>query len=533
MHWKRSKKRLMAEKSIKKNFIFNLIYQLLVLIAPFVVTPYVSRVLGVEGVGEFSYANSIVAYFLLIAVLGTTTYGQRSIGYVQKDIESRSRTFWEIFLIRLITSFVTLGAYLLYVFFLAPQTSFIIYLILALNIFNVITDITWFMQGMEEFGKTATTSIIFRILSIVSIFLFVKVKSDLWKYVLLSVSFTVVGNMTLWLFLPKYLCKVDKIRPFREIKSVLQLFLPTIAVQIYTVVDKSMIGWFSDGYTENGYYEQADKIVKMVLMAVTALGTVMIPRISLKYKEGDIEQVRYYLQKSYRFVWMMATPIMLGLIVVANVFVPIFFGVGYEKCSILIQILSVLSVFIGLSNVTGMQYFVPTGKQNVLTMTVIVGAVVNVIFNLILIPFFASIGAAIASIVAEFCVTLAGFIYVKKTKQYPLKQVLTCSWKYLIAGIVMAGIVFLIKWFIPVAIWSLIVLIAVGAITYFLVLLILKDALLTEMLSKVFGLLHRKKSTNPDIVKEEGEIEQVNDNIEADINIEENINVEEDINTTE
>lgn len=175
----------MAEKSIKKNYIFNLCYQLLVLFMPLIITPYISRVLGVEGIGKYSYANSIVSYFLLMAVMGTTSYGQRAIGYTQNDKESRSRCFWEVFYLRIITSSIMLLAYGFIVFCILDNGSRVIYVILALNILNVMIDITWFFQGMEEFAKTVTTSIVFRILYLITIFLFVKKSSDLWIYVLI------------------------------------------------------------------------------------------------------------------------------------------------------------------------------------------------------------------------------------------------------------------------------------------------------------------------------------------------------------
>ncbi|MDE5548806.1 MAG: flippase, partial [Clostridia bacterium] len=430
----------MAEKSIKKNFIFNIFYQVFALITPLIVTPYVSRVLGADGIGQYSYANSILSYFNLFAVLGTGLYGQRAIGYTQLNKIERSRKFAEVFLLRLTTSSIMLVAYAVFVFVAvgkSNETEFIIYLILAFNLINVVLDITWFFQGMEEFGKTVSTSTLIRILSLVSIFVFVKSTSDLWVYVLIMVAQTVLGNIVLWCLLPKYICKVKDVHPFKDLKTIIALFLPTIATQIYVVLDKSMIGWFTDGYFENGYYEQAEKVVKITLSAVTALGTVMIPRIARYFKEGNTEGLKYYIYKSYRFIWLMAIPIMIGLSVVADFFVPIFFGEGYDKCSLLIPILSCLTILIGLSNVTGIQYFVPTGKQNVLTMTVVVGAVVNLIFNLILIPKFASVGASIASIIAEFSVTLAGIIYVKKTKQFEIKRIFTESWKYWIDGIVM------------------------------------------------------------------------------------------------
>lgn len=483
----------MAKKSIKKNFIYNLSYQILALLTPLVVTPYVSRVLAVEGVGLYSYAHSIVSYFVLIAVLGTTTYGQRAISYVQQEVEDRSRAFWEVFIIRLLTSVVTLGAYAIYVFFAVPNNELAVYFILALNVVNVIFDISWFMQGLEEFGKTAIRSIIFRIFSIVSIFVFVKSPSDLYLYVIFMVAYTVLGNMSLWLYLPKYLCKVNGIKPFKDIKSILQLFIPTVAIQVYTVLDKSMIGWLTDGYTENGYYEQAEKIVKVALTVVTSLGIVMIPRISRTFKEGNIEKVNSYMYRSYRFVWMMGIPIMFGLIAISSTFVPIFFGAGYDKCKILIPIFSALTVFIGLSNVTGIQYLIPIGKQNILTLTVVVGAVINFALNMVLIRYFGSVGAAVASITAELCVTAAGLIYIKKTNRFSLKPVFTCSWKYWIAGAVMFGLLWLVKIFLPIKVWALVLLILLGVAIYFVVLLILRDKFLLGILTKIFSRIFKSK----------------------------------------
>lgn len=487
-------------KSIKKNFIYNIVYQLFILVAPLVVTPYVSRVLGAEGIGLYSYANSIVSYFLLVAVLGTATYGQRAISYVQDDREGRSRAFWEVFILRSITSCVTLAAYLIFAFFVAGAEQFIIYLILALNVINTIFDITWFMQGMEEFGKISTRSIIFRLLSIISVFVFVKSENDLWLYVLFMTAYTVLGNITMWLYLPKYLCRVRGIKPFQDIKSVLQLFIPTVAIQLYTVLDKSMIGWFSDGYAENGYYEQSEKIIKMATTAVTALGTVMIPRIAKVFKEGNIELLKNYIYKSYRFIWMLAIPITFGLIAITSFFVPVFFGAGYEKCEVLIPIFSLLAIVLGLSNVTGMQYLVPVGRQNVMTLTVVVGAVVNLVLNLILIPRFYSIGASIASVIAESCVAIVGFVYLKRKNMIELKPILTCSFKYWIAGVIMTGLLFLIKFFLPIAIWSLILLIVSGVVIYAVVLLLLRDSFALEIVKKGLQMLHRKGKTTPETV---------------------------------
>ena len=425
------------QKSLKKNYIFNVMYQILLLIVPFITTPYLSRALGANSIGIYSYANSMVSYFVLFACLGTGTYGQRTISYVQDDIEQRSRAFWETFCFRTIMSLITLFFFGIYT--LTVKENKIIFIILSLNFINIIFDISWFFQGMEDFKKTVLRSAIVKILNIIFIFTFIKNSDDLILYVLGTMVLTLLGTISLWTYIPKYVKRVNNIKPFRDYKTILKLFLPTIAVQVYTIVDKSMIGWFSQGsnYFENGYYEQAEKVIKICLTIVTSLGTVMIPRIGKVFKEGNYDKIKEYMYKSYRFILLLAIPIFFGLISISSIFVPVFFGSGYEKVEILLMIFSVLVIIIGLSNANGYQYFVPTGKENILTITVVVGAISNFILNLILIPRYYSIGASIASITAEGLVTLVGFIYIRKEKIFSLRRILKESLNYLISGLTM------------------------------------------------------------------------------------------------
>ena len=480
------------QKSIKKNYIFNTAYQLLLLIVPFITTPYLSRVLGANGIGIYSYANSMVSYFTLIACLGTGTYGQRAISYVQDDKEKRSRAFWETFSFRLIMSLITLIFYGIYIYFVKENR--IIFIILAINLINVIFEISWFFQGMEEFQKTVVRSSIVKILNIIFIFTFIKDSNDLVLYTLGSLTLTLIGSMSLWAYLPKYIQKVKGIKPFRDIKTIFKLFLPTIAIQVYTLVDKSMIGWFSTGanYLENGYYEQAEKVVRICLTLVTSLGTVMIPRIGKVYKEGNYEKIKEYMYKSYRFILLLAIPVCLGLISISSIFVPIFFGPGYEKVELLLIILSFLAIIIGLSNANGYQYLVPTGKENILTITVTAGAISNFLLNLILIPKYYSIGASISTIVAETIVTLVGFIYIRKEKIFSLRKIVKDSLKYLISGLIMfIGLLF-IKQYLTTSVISLIILISSGAIIYVLFILLLKDEFILKLYKDAINILKRK-----------------------------------------
>ena len=480
------------QKSVKKNYIFNVMYQILLLVVPFITTPYLSRVLGANAIGVYSYANSMASYFILFACLGTGTYGQRTISYVQDDVEKRSKAFLETFFFRLITSLITLIFYGIYIFTIKENR--IIFIILSINIMNIIFEISWFFQGMEDFKKTVLRSALVKILNIIFIFIFIKNSEDLVLYVLGTMVLTILGSISLWTYLPKYIIKVKDIKPFRDVKTILKLFLPTIAVQVYTIVDKSMIGWFSEGSTffENGYYEQAEKVIKICLTLVTSLGTVMIPRIGRVFKEGNTEKVREYMYKSYRFILLLAIPVSLGLISISSIFVPIFFGPGYEKVEILLIVLSLLVIVIGLSNANGYQYFVPTGQENILTLTVVIGAISNFIMNLILIPKYYSIGASISSVVAESLVTLVGFIYIRKEKLFSLRKIVKESIKYLISGIIMFILLLFIKQYLDVSIISLAILIITGGITYFIIILLLKDEFVLKIINDFLEMVKNK-----------------------------------------
>ena len=267
-------------KSIKKNYLYNLIYQSLILIVPLITTPYLSRVLGAEAIGIYSYTISITTYFVLFGSLGIALYGQREIAYVQDDKEKRSTVFIEILLMR----FITLGISMLifYLSFVKQGQYSTYYKILILEIISNSIDISWFFQGIEEFKKTVVRNAIVKIISVICIFIFVKNTNDLLKYFIIYVLSTFLGNLSLWMYLPKYIEKVNlkNIKIFKHLKPAIALFIPQIAVQIYTVLDKTMIGAIVDDKAEVGFYEQSQKIVKLLLAIATSLGTVMSPRMA-------------------------------------------------------------------------------------------------------------------------------------------------------------------------------------------------------------------------------------------------------------
>lgn len=476
------------KKSIKKNYIYNLSYQLLAIILPIITTPYLARVLGANGNGIYGYTLSIVTYFILFGSLGITVYGQREIAYVQNDDDKKNKLFTELVIFRLIT--MILSSIMFFVIFGIGGKYSIYYRILLLEMFANAIDISWLYQGLEEFKKIVLRNFIIKILSVICIFLFIKTKNDVSKYIAIFSLTTLLGNASLWFKFNKY-AKFDfkSLNLTKHIRPTLLLFIPQVAIQIYTVLDKTMLGTILNDMSEVGYYEQSQKVIKILLTVITSLGIVMLPRIANCFSEGNTNQINKYMKKSFSFVFFLGFPMIFGIIAVSNNFVPLFFGAGYKNVIPMLSIMSILMLFIGISNIIGNQYLLPTKKQNQYTVSVIIGACVNFIFNFILIAKFKSFGAVIATIIAEFCVMFIQLIFANKYLN--IKSYLKLGIKYLISSLLMFIVCLIIGYFIDSNIYSLVIKTTCGGIIYIFILYLLKDEFLLETLENFKRIIKR------------------------------------------
>lgn len=456
-----------------KNYFYNLSYQILVLVVPLITTPYISRVLGAKCVGIYSYTNSIVQYFILFGCIGLNLYGQREIAYVQHDLKKRSQVFWELLVLRLCTVCVSLV--LFYITCVCNSQYKSIFFIMILDIIAAMFDISWFFQGIEDFKKIVIRNSIIKIIGVILIFSCVKSTSDLKIYVLCHSGTILLGNLSMWFYMPKFVSKISlkELRIFAHLKNTVILFIPQIATSVYTILDKTMIGLLTGVEEEVAYYEQSQKIVKLVMMTVTSLGTVMLPRVANLYNKKEFEEIKKYMEKSFGFSFFLAFPMMFGLISISRIIVPWFFGSGYEKVIPNMMTIAPILVMISFSNIIGTQYLLPIGRQKEYTISVIIGCIVNFTMNLILIPFFKSIGAAIASVIAETSVTLIQICFTKKDFDYIL--ILKNNIRYVFAAIFMFVVVFSIAINIPASIATTVMCVLVGSIVYICVLLLLKD----------------------------------------------------------
>lgn len=426
--------------STRTNFIFNAIYQLSTILVPLITMPYLSRVIGPAGLGDYSFAYSVAFYFTIFIKLGLNNYGNRTIAYVKDDKEALSKTFWEIYCFQLFLGVILFAIYIVYSVFFSPNKT--LGIVMGIFVFSSIIDINWCLYGLEKFKVTSTRDVITKILVTLCIFMFVKCPEDVWLYAFLY-SMGMFINQLIVIPLAKgeiSFCKVRAEDVFKHIKPNLELFIPVVAVSIYRAMDKIMLGIMSTNI-ELGYYHGAENVIRVPMAFVTALGTVMLPRMSNMIARGENKKrVEGTFDKSIVFAMFLATSICFGIMAVSREFVPIFYGPGYEKCNFLFYIILPGSMFEAFANVIRTQYLIPRKKDKIYVFSLGIGAAINLIMNLILIPRYDSVGAAIGtfSAYATVCVVQAICVF----KEANIGRNVVNSIPFVISGIAM----FLLLW---------------------------------------------------------------------------------------
>ena len=472
-----------TEPSLKKNIAISTVYQLLLIILPLITAPYAARVLGPDQSGIYDFTTSIQTYFSMFAALGTATYGAREIARVRNDITRRSVLFWEIELMTVMTSAVCIAVWFI---FIAVTTRYrIYYLVLTMGILSTMFDISWFFAGMEQFKYTISKNAVCKLAGVALMFIFVKDQDDLLIYVVIMTASTMLGNMSMWLYVPRFIEKVDfgKLTFRRHFHETLIYFVPSIATSVYTVLDRILIGVITQNKAENGYYHYTMQIINMMkALTFSSLNMVLGSRIAYLFAEEKYDEIRERIRDSINYILFMGLGICFGLIGVAPRFIPIFLGPGYDRVITMLTLMSPIVVIIGVSNCLGSQYYTPSGNRRLSARFIIIGALVNLVLNLILIPRFWGYGAIVASLIAETVITV---LYFRFCKGYlTLQTLLKEGWKKLAAGIIMLAVIKALDRFITSDLIALAAEVAVGFTVYCIVIAVLRDTFLSEI---VFG----------------------------------------------
>ncbi|MBQ5320174.1 MAG: polysaccharide biosynthesis protein [Oscillospiraceae bacterium] len=454
--------------SIKKNYLYNVSFNLLNICIPLITTPYLTRTLGANGMGVYSYSFSVAHFFVIFILLGLNNYGCREIAKCKDDCKKKEKTFWSIYSMQLFLGIVINGIYFVYGCFISEDK--ITTLILSGYTLSACFDINWFFFGTENFKYTTIRNLVIKVIKTAAIFMFIKSPDDVYLYCIIMSGGLLINNLILW---PHVLRTVKFILP--EIKDItvhikpnLVLFITVISVTIFKYMDKVMLGLLSD-MTQVGYYEASEKIISVPLAAITSLGTVMLPRVTnmlAHNNEGYMET----LHKSVIFAIFLSSVISFGIMGISREFVPLFYGEGYEICKYLYLILLPSCIFLAFANVIRTQYLLPKQMDKEYIISAILGAIVNLLINCILVSRFGAIGVAIGTLAAEGVVCIYQSSVVAK-KIY-IGSFIYNSIPLILSGIVMFVCLYNITLSDFSALGSIFIKIAIGAIIYFLSLFI-------------------------------------------------------------
>lgn len=452
--------------SIKKNFMYNSIYQIMIMFIPLITTPYISRVLGASGVGSYSYAYSIANYYVLFIMLGLNNYGNRSIAKVRDNKIELEKTFWSIYSMQFVLGVIFNIIYLLYCF--TFSSNFNVSLAVSFYVISACFDVNWFFFGLEKFKLTVIRNTIIKILTTICIFIFVKESTDILIYCLIMTIGLLISQLALW---PYILRNINFYKPtIKEItvhiKPNLFLFLTVIAVSLFKIMDKVMLGIMTTT-TEVGYYESAEKIIAIPTALITSLGTVMLPRMTNMISNNSTQDKKL-IYWSMLFAMFISSSMCFGIMGVSKEFVPLFYGDGFEKCIDLFIILLPTCIFMAYANVIRTQYLLPHQMDKDYVISAFLGAGVNLTVNWILIPIHGCIGAAIGTFFAEAIVCLYQAYAVRK--YLPIKKYFYKSLCFILAGIIMFLVIFNIDIGNISIFIKLFIKILIGVVLYFVIL---------------------------------------------------------------
>lgn len=469
---------------ILKNYLYNLTNQLVNIIIPVITIPYISRVLGPEMLGINAYTYSIISFFVLIANLGISIYGNRTIAYARDSLETRSKVFWEIVVIKLIMAGIAFIFLFGFIEFYGEYTEYIyMYSILILA---TALDISWFFVGLEDFRKIVIRNIFIKISSLLLIFFLVNSSNDLSFYIFIISLSSFLGNLILWGSLRPYIktARLKQMQILLHLHPIFILFIPQIASFVFINLNKILLANTSN-ISELGFFDNADKIIRILLTIIVAIGAVVFPRLANSYKKGDMETVKNFLKISFDISSFLSFPFTIGLIVVSSSFSSLFFGDSFSGIELVISILALELIFMGWSSNLGNQFLVAINESRGLTISLIFAIIAVFLSSLFVLPIYGATGAAITSVLGEVIILAVQLYFIRK--HLSLVEIFSDTYKFVIASLIMGMVIYYFGILFNNEAIKLLFQVIIGIVIYISLLFLLKPRFFSLALSKLKG----------------------------------------------
>lgn len=476
----------MKQKSIGKNAILNMIKTLVSLLFPLITFPYISRILLVENLGRINYADSIVGYFSLIALLGVKTYATREGAQVRNNPQKFQKLFSEIFSITIITtviSYLLLGVAVVSINSLHSYAGVIA--ILSTSIVFTTIGAEWVCSVYEDYTYITIRSIVFQIVSLVLIFIMVHDTYDIYKYAVILVISSSGANIANCIYIRRY-CKLKftiHMNLKKHIKPIMILFASTLATSIYVSSDITILGAMQGDYY-TGLYSTSTKIYSIVKNLFGAILVVAIPRFSVYYSQDKKIEYDDLLFKLSNILRILALPVAVGIFMLSPQIIALISGESYLDAIGSLRILSMAIPFVAASWLLSQCILIPMKYERYVLKVTVFAMILNIILNLLFVPYFNQNATAFTTLLAEFIVMLLyalkirGKVYIKNFTKQVFHSMIGC--------IGMAFWLGMTTKYIESIILCLLFSISGGCIIYFYILFLLEDKFVKASIQFVF-----------------------------------------------
>lgn len=447
---------------MKKNFIYNSLYQILILLLPMITAPYATRVLGPSNLGDYTYTQSVANYFVLFAMLGLNNYGNRSIATIRDDKVKLKKTFSEIVSMQWLVTAIVAAIYIISLVCFNNNFKYY-YLVLLMYVISAGFDINWLFLGLEQFKINIVRNTIIKTLSVIAIFVFVKNSDDTLIYIIINCLGILLGQICVWPYAIKKIgFEIPNLKDIlKHIKPNIILFIPVIAVSLYRIMDIIMLGKLC-GNKEVAYYSYADKLIQIPLSLVTALTSVMMPRATNMIAKGEKTASKQLFDVALQLVLCMCSAFTFGMMGIADIFIPLYYGKAFMPSIVFLKFLAPVIFINGIASVIRTQFLIPMNEDKKYIYSVCTGAVVNFVLNFVLIKYIGSMGAVYATLFAELAVFCVQVILTKNEIQY--RKYLLDSIVFLVIGFFMYLLISYIAFLSPIV--TLMIRILGGMVIY-------------------------------------------------------------------
>ena len=470
--------------SIAVNAVLSFIKTVSSILFPLITFMYASRVLGVDGVGQVTFSRGIVSYFTTIAIFGVNYYGTREVAKRRDNRYSLRKFCHEMLFINgvsCIISYILLYLSLLYI----PKFGDYELLILvnSATIFLTYIGMDWLYHGLEKFRFITIRTVVFQFVALLYMLTFVKTKDDVLTYTI-TLIISSSGAFIFNFFHARNLItfqKSDKNYDIKmHLKPMLWLFAFALSIELYTVMDSTMLG-FLKGDTAVGLYTVAVKTNKMADTLVTSLGVVLIPRLAYYLSHKEESESKELIKKAYNFIFLFSIPLCFVVFVLSQEIIILFSGSAFLPATFTMRLLTPIIIIIPFNVLTNIQIFIPMGKEHLVLLSSIFAVLVNFVTNWFLIPVFSQDGAAIGTVIAEGSCAILCYIFAKK--YIGINEIFKVNYHYWIASLPILGIGYFASCYFSLYLVRIIFTCGISAVVYFLFLYAFKNPYFYYMLN--------------------------------------------------